>query len=479
MGTPRVPARTVLFQRERTGLTYRVPALLSVPPGPTLLAFAEQRLSPDDAHAHRLVQRTGTLAGGSVRWGAPRVLGTAALDEHRSMNPCPVHDARTATVFLFFIAVRGRTPEAAQIAAGRNAARLCCVTSRDAGRSWGGARDLTAEAVGSAEQDWATFAVGPGHGVQLRSGRLLVPAYTYHVVRRECFGRICRTRPQSFAFYSDDHGRTWQHGGLVPSLRSGECQLAAVDGGQAGGVLYCNARSPLGSRVQALSVDEGTSFLPGELVPALAETARGCQGSIVGFPAPPASGREDEGWSMGTSNPLRFPHLCPGAQDAPEEGTGDTRGGGGLGATEGCGDGPGEPGPWESGENRGSRASALLGPPAALSQSPTWLLYSHPVGRRARLHMGVRLSRSPLDPHSWTEPWVIHEGPSGYSDLASIGPAPGGILTFACLFESGARVSYEEISFCMFSLREVLENVRLGRGHTGPGDKPAGHCQPS
>ena len=67
MGTPRVPARTVLFQRERTGLTYRVPALLPVPPGPTLLAFAEQRLSPDDAHAHRLVQRTGTLAGGSVR----------------------------------------------------------------------------------------------------------------------------------------------------------------------------------------------------------------------------------------------------------------------------------------------------------------------------------------------------------------------------------------------------------------------------
>lgn len=122
---------------------------------------------------------------------------------------------------------------------------------------------------------------------------------------------------------------------------------------------------------------------------------------------------------------------------------------------------------------------ALLGPPAALSQSPTWLLYSHPVGRRARLHMGVRLSRSPLDPHSWTEPWVIHEGPSGYSDLASIWPAPGGILTFACLFESGARVSYEEISFCMFSLREVLENVRLGGGHPGPGDKPAGHCQPS
>lgn len=181
MGTPRVPTRTVLFQSERSGLTYRVPALLPVTPGPTLLAFAEQRLSPNDAHAHRLVQRCGTLAGGSVRvsdlaggggarcgreteaapaltpppsrqWGAAQVLGSAALEEHRSMNPCPVHDARTGTVFLFFVAVRGQTPEVAQIATGRNAARLCCVTSRDAGRTWGSARDLTAEAVGATER---------------------------------------------------------------------------------------------------------------------------------------------------------------------------------------------------------------------------------------------------------------------------------------------------------------------------------------
>uniref|UniRef100_A0A8D1RL13 Sialidase-4 n=2 Tax=Sus scrofa TaxID=9823 RepID=A0A8D1RL13_PIG len=478
MGAPHVPARTVLFQRERTGLTYRVPALLPVPPGPTLLAFAEQRLSPDDAHAHRLVQRTGTLAGGSVRWGAARVLGTAALDEHRSMNPCPVHDARTATVFLFFIAVRGHTPEASQIASGRNAARLCCVTSPDAGRSWGSARDLTAEAVGGAEQDWATFAVGPGHGVQLRSGRLLVPAYTYRVDRRECFGKICRTSPHSFAFYSDDHGRTWHHGGLVPNLRSGECQLAVVDGGQAGGILYCNARSPLGSRVQALSEDEGTSFLPGELVPSLAETARGCQGSIVGFPAPLSSRPRDEGWSVGPRNAPDPPHFCPGVQEPPGESAGDMGPGRGLSGPEECRPGPGDPGPGLSG-NRGAQTPELLGPPVTLSQSPTWLLYSHPVGRRARLHMGIRLSRSPLDPHSWTEPWVIYEGPSGYSDLASIGPSPGGVLAFACVYESGARVSFEEISFCMFSLREVLGNVRAGAGLPSLGSKPREHCQPS
>ncbi|XP_064143444.1 sialidase-4 [Loxodonta africana] len=459
MGAPHTPARSVLFQRERTGLTYRVPALLPVPSGPTLLAFAEQRLSPDDSHAHRLVLRRGTLAGGSVQWGSLHVLGTAALEEHRSMNPCPVHEARTGTVFLFFIAVLGHTPEAVQIATGRNAARLCCVTSRDAGLTWGGARDLTEEAVGSDEQDWATFAVGPGHGVQLRSGRLLVPAYTYHVDRRECFGRICRTSPHAFVFYSDDLGQSWRHGGLVPNLRSGECQLAAVEGGPGGPVLYCNARSSLGSRVQALSADEGTSFLPGQLVPPLAETSRGCQGSVVGFPAPFPSWLWAGTQLVGAKSHPQPPSSGPRVQGSLKEGDEDP-----CGAAVVCGDGPGElgPGPGLGGDSAASEAP---------TPSPTWLLYSHPTGRRARLHMGVRLSRAPLDLHSWTEPWVIHEGPSGYSDLAALPGRHMGGLAFACLYESGVRVSYEEISFCLFSLRDVLDNI--------PPRKQHAHCLPS
>lgn len=92
MGTPRVPVRTVLFRSERSGLTYRVPALLPVGPGPTLLAFAEQRLSPNDAHAHRLVQRRGTLAGGSVQVrgtgaGGPRADGKLRLPSPGSGAP--------------------------------------------------------------------------------------------------------------------------------------------------------------------------------------------------------------------------------------------------------------------------------------------------------------------------------------------------------------------------------------------------------
>lgn len=71
MGSRHFPARTVLFEKESTGVTYRVPALLYLPCVAKLLAFAEERLSADDAHANLLVLRRGTVYGSYVEvgWG--------------------------------------------------------------------------------------------------------------------------------------------------------------------------------------------------------------------------------------------------------------------------------------------------------------------------------------------------------------------------------------------------------------------------
>lgn len=265
----------------------------------------------------------------------------------------------------------------------------------------------------------------------------------------------------------------------MPNLRSGECQLAAVDGD----FLYCNARSPLGNRVQALSADEGTSFLPGELVPSLAETARGCQGSIVGFLAPPSIGPQDDQWPASPGKTPRSPSFHPRVQESSGEGARGLVEESWVPRLPLCY--PQSRGPENHGLEPGLDGDKTFWTPnlpmssASMLQSPTWLLYSHPAGRRARLHMGIYLSRSPLDPHSWTEPWVIYEGPSGYSDLAFLGPVPGASLAFACLFESGARASYEDISFCLFSLADVLENVPTGLEMPSLRDKPQGHCWPS
>ncbi|XP_018415857.1 PREDICTED: sialidase-4-like [Nanorana parkeri] len=434
MGSHHVPARTVLFEREKNGVTYRVPALLYIPRWSTLLAFAEERLSVDDAHANLLVLRRGTFYRNYVEWEDMVAVDKARLTGHRSMNPCPIYDDFTGQIFLFFIAVLGSTTESYQIITGRNLARLCFITSSDQGRSWSDVTDLTHQVIGESLKEWATFALGPGHGIQLKSGRLLVPAYTYHINCRNCFGKLCRTTPQAFAFRSDDHGKSWKVGELIPNLHTVECQLVSVDEEDGSNILYCNARSSLGFRVQALSSDGGIVFQPAQLVEKLVETPSGCHGSVIGFPAPLAF--------------LSNHDINNALQHKTHHRTGKG------------------------------------------FQTPTWVLYSHPTSTHSRLNLGVYLSTYPKDADSWRGPWVIYEGPSAYSDLSyielpsgedgSVGLPP--IVAFACLYENGLKSPYEQISFSIFTLYEVIQNLPLKTNVLHPPmtkDQRKGNCATS
>lgn len=325
--------------------------------------------------------------------------------------------------------------------------------------------------------DWATFALGPGHGIQLRSGRLLVPAYSYHIDCKECFGQLCKTTPHSFTFYSDDHGRGWRFGEFIPNLQTGECQLVSVDEEDGSNVLYCNARSPLGFRVQALSTDDGAVFHRGQLVQRLVEPPHGCHGSVVGFPAPfvyvPTGPRAPVMPLQGSAHRL-LPGMLPGFRYLPTwQAAGDEL----PAVATGSHHGPAEPkdgcpSPGHHGHAHG--IASVRGDPAATPsppvffQAPTWVLYSHPTSSMSRVNMGVHLSTFPRDVESWTEPWVIYEGPSAYSDLAYMelpyneaSIAGGSAIAFACLYENGTRSPYEQISFSMFTLQDVLQNIPL------------------
>ncbi|XP_024070120.1 sialidase-4 [Terrapene carolina triunguis] len=456
MGSRHFPARTVLFEREPSGVTYRVPALLYIPCMAKLLAFAEERLSIDDAHANLLVLRRGTFLRNYVEWEDMRALETATLKHHRSMNPCPVYDEFTGIVFLFFTAVLGKTSEAYQIITGQNVARLCYVSSSDQGQSWSKVTDLTQQVIGRSITDWATFALGPGHGIQLKSGRLLVPAYTYHIDCKECFGKLCKTTPHSFTFYSDDHGQRWRFGEFIPNLPTVECQMVSVDEEDGSNVLYCNARSPLGFRVQALSMDDGAVFHLGQLVQRLVEPPHGCHGSIIGFPAPLfyAPSSPYSRWTMSLGSQLQdHQHLAGSKEPSPSSSHHKIHDS--MSSAVSCG-GQEQPEP-------GAASKSIF-----LFQTPTWVLYSHPTSSRSRINMGVYLSTFPRDADSWTEPWVIYEGPSAYSDLAYIELtysefSATGIpaIAFACLYENGMRSPYEQISFSMFTLYDVIQNIPL------------------
>ncbi|XP_062439090.1 sialidase-4 [Rhea pennata] len=502
MGSRHFPARTVLFEKESNGVTYRVPALLYLPCVAKLLAFAEERLSADDAHANLLVLRQGTIYRNYVEWEDMRVLETATLKHHRSMNPCPVYDEFTGTLFLFFITVLGKTPEAYQIITGQNVTRLCYVTSSDQGLSWSKVTDLTQQVIGRAIKDWATFALGPGHGIQLRSGRLLVPAYSYHIDCKECFGKLCKTTPHSFTFFSDDHGRSWRFGEFIPNLQTGECQLVSVDEEDGSNVLYCNARSPLGFRVQALSTDDGAVFHVGQLVQRLVEPPHGCHGSIVGFPAPfvyiPTASRTATASLQGLGCLLlsrKFSRFCYLPTWEAARGNIPTTA---LGSHPACSQmqaGSKEVCP--SGEYHsdahdvtfldkdvGQCDPKATSKPSVFFQTPTWVLYSHPTSSMSRVNMGIHLSTFPRDAESWTEPWVIYEGPSAYSDLAYIelpyseySASGTPAIAFACLYENGTRSPYEQISFSMFTLHDVLQNIPLKSKALGRKNVPLSHSK--
>lgn len=264
--------------------------------------------------------------------------------------------------------------------------------------------------------EWATFAVGPGHGTQLKSGRLIIPAYAYHIDCRNCYGRKCKTSSHSFCFYSDTHGNVWHFGEALSAPESVECQMVSVDEEDGLNILYCNARSVSGCRVQAVSFDKGAVFQDGQLVQKLVEQKNGCHGSVIGFPAPVYQ----LGQSQHYLRQLRSIYSPPAVSISP-----------------------------------------------ALSSSqnflpPTWVVYSHPTRSNARRDLGVYLSLLPRDPDSWSGPWIIYDGPSAYSDLAYVelmsADAPA-VAVFACLFESGTRTAYGEISFCIFTLYELIDHL--------------------
>ncbi|KAL8191325.1 UNVERIFIED_CONTAM: hypothetical protein K2H54_072212 [Gekko kuhli] len=398
---------TLFHQEEPGGVTYRIPALLFLPKESVFLAFAEERSSPRDEHATHLVMRRGQKEGTSVQWGPQESLMTAILPDHRTMNPCPVYEKRSGRVFLFFICIQADVTEWDQLKSGRNATRLCYVSSQDGGCSWSQLTDLTHEVIGDDLRNWATFAVGPGHGLQMSSGRLLVPAYAYYI-RRNWFTNSACTRPHSFIFYSDDHGQNWARGQLLKSsFQTIECQVAEVTRQDNSSVLYCNARSPDECRVEAFSTDCGGHFGEYFWCKELPETGNGCQGSVVSF------------------TPVRKP-LELGRRD-----------------------------------NIAASTHFLGGHHSnALGTTRSWMVFSHPTNRHKRVNLGIYLNTTPLVKSSWRTPWVLYKGPSGYSDLAVC--EEGQALLFGCLFECGVSSECEEIAFQLFTDVELLRNVREG-----------------
>ena len=239
--------------------TYRIPGIVLTGEG-TLLAFCEGRKTGRGDHGDLDLVLRRSSDGGKT-WQPMQLVyeegGTAKITIG---NPCPVVDRKTGTIWLPFC---------------RDNDRVFITKSSDDGRSWAEPVEITPHVK---KPEWGWYATGPGHGIQLTGGRLLVPCDCRDSKGSGDWGK----RGRSHVFYSDDHGATWKLGGVTEAGMN-ECEVVEL----ADGALLLSMRQYLGPRQRAFSrsTDGGMSWSKPEHHPQVHCPV--CQSSIRRYSLPP------------------------------------------------------------------------------------------------------------------------------------------------------------------------------------------------
>ncbi len=257
--------------------TYRIPSLICTKDG-TVLAFSEGRkdIGSDGGPTDIVLKRS---LGNSGKWTpsfAPK--GGAGRDRQHTMmwlplqvvfrsthgeaymNPVPVIDQSDGTIFLVANLYPQPYKDGNQV--------IWLTKSTDEGATWSTPIEIT--------QGTGIHEVGPGAGIQLRSGRLAIQVYD---------GII----------FSDDHGQSWKFGGVAPGDWN-ETQVVQLADDS---LLFSRRKAP--NRVFMYSKDEGQSFSQPVPVPEIPDPD--CQGSMIRYT------REDQGY---TKNRILFANPVSG-----------------------------------------------------------------------------------------------------------------------------------------------------------------------
>jgi sialidase-1 len=190
-----------LFEARTHGYwTYRIPGLV-VTPNNVVLATTEARPGQGgDYDFNDILMRRSTDGG---RTFAPFV----TLVDHRTYGEGPASN---------FVMIPDR--ESGRIVAlfCHDYARVFRLHSDDEGATWTEPVEIT-DVFDAFKTDyaWRVCATGPGHGTQLRNGRMVIPVWLSDGSGTE-MGKHRGHRPSVVAaVYSEDGGDTWQRGDIV------------------------------------------------------------------------------------------------------------------------------------------------------------------------------------------------------------------------------------------------------------------------
>lgn len=235
--------------------TYRIPGIVATPRG-TVLVVAEARKSDrSDWGAIDIVSRRSTDGGRD--WEPPRALvhldgpvlknpaavaqGLGKPGEVTINNPTAIVDPKDGAILVLYCV---------------EYERCYVIRSDDDGATFGPPVEITStfEAF-RPEYDWKVLATGPGHGIVLSNGRLVVPVWLSTGAGGHAH------RPSAVAtIVSDDQGRTWRRGEIVAAHPEPANPSESMAVELADGRVMLNIRHESPNRRRAVSISpDGSS----------------------------------------------------------------------------------------------------------------------------------------------------------------------------------------------------------------------------
>lgn len=276
-----------LFEAAKEGYAlYRIPGLVTTRRG-TVLAYCEARKSDrGDWGTIDILLRRST--DGGKTWGArtnianvpgPKAKNPVALaqklattDEVTYNNPVAIPDSNGAVHFLFCLEY----------------ARCFYLRTDDDGLTFSAPVEITAAFDKfRPEYDWKVLATGPGHGIQLKTGRLVVPVW----LSLGTGGHAHRPSVTS-VIYSDDLGRVWSRGEIAGpnegewSIPNETCAVQLADDRV---LLNMRSESKANRRLLTTSRDGATGWSKPQFHEELLEPI--CMASMVRLSEAPAKNR--------------------------------------------------------------------------------------------------------------------------------------------------------------------------------------------
>jgi len=260
---------------------YRIPGIVTTTKG-TVLAYSEARKNNSsdwgeiEVHLRRSTDGGKTWeAGKHIAHHGTRLEGNPRKKEGGEReqtvnNPVAIVDRETGSIeFLYCI----------------NYARCYAIHSTDDGFTWSAPVDITATFEPFRQHyDWKVIATGPGHGIQMKSGRLVVPIWL-------AYGGVGDHKPSAAAtIYSDDHGKNWKAGDLaLPNEgdfgNPNETMLAELSDGRV--MLISRSVSKANRKIITTSADGATGWTQPVFHEQLWEPV--CMASIVAHPSKPGT----------------------------------------------------------------------------------------------------------------------------------------------------------------------------------------------